>query len=117
MCNPAKGSHPAVKFCLVPTSIFRCVYDRYQISFHGNPFTNRLLSTNGPKNNEKKLRWLVEAIEIHALEERERYIRGKSALSISAQAYVEPEGCWRKAFSLFLGPLVLKGLTFLPGQG
>jgi hypothetical protein len=31
------------------------------------------LSTIRPKNNDKKLRWLVEPVEIHALEEMERY--------------------------------------------
>jgi hypothetical protein len=41
---------------------------------------------NGPKNNAKKLRRLVEPIEIYALEEMERCIIGKSVFLISAQA-------------------------------
>ena len=46
-------------------------------------FSNSIM--NGPKNNDKKLRRLVEAIEIDALEEMERCTIGKSVFLILTQ--------------------------------
>src|SRR5260370_837020 len=64
---------------------------------------------NGPKNNDKKLRRLVEAIEIDALEEMERRTIGKRVVLILTQAACRARRTLEKSLTVVFGLVTTRG--------
>ena len=94
---PAHRQSPSISSALLWASM-----NRYGI---------KPLSINGPQNNDKKMKWLVEPIGMLILhdvlleEEREAHLMRFSSIRLWSQKSV-----YRQSLSLFWGPLVLKSL-------
>ena len=69
----------------------------------------RPASTNGPKNNEKKIKRLVEPIEVHAFQEMEYLSIGKSLLFVSAQAACRARKTLERSLLVVFGSVSTRG--------
>jgi len=72
----------------------------------------RPASTNGPKNNEKKIKRLVEPIEVHAFQEMERYSIGKSLLFVPAQAACRARKTLERSLIVVFGSVSTRGPSY-----
>jgi hypothetical protein len=66
---------------------------------------------NGPKNNDKKMKWLVEPTGILVLDDVLFEEERECIFALQFNPLLEPEECLLTTFSLFLGPFILKGLV------